>query len=264
MRIDCIERVLIATPSLEAAREKWTRAGFAISSEVRAGGIRFARFAAGAVELDLCVATEGKPGSLADVISRAAARGGGVAGWVWGATGIDRSTSHAALPVHGGTAGTQAMAPGLPGVFSAATEVSSSKDARREMYRREFGENPNSADYLDHIVVMAPSLEDAIASQEAIGLPCKRIREAGRGMRQAFFKLEDTVIEVVAPARENPGCWGLAFMCIDAAKAVAVARERGLQATEPKPAIQGGLIARIVDPIDGVSVAFMQAPAAAA
>jgi predicted enzyme related to lactoylglutathione lyase len=49
-------------------------------------------------------------------------------------------------------------------------------------------------------------------------------------------------------------------MCSDIARAVAVVRENGLAATEPKPAVQGGLIARIVDPIEGVSIAFMQAP----
>jgi predicted enzyme related to lactoylglutathione lyase len=47
-------------------------------------------------------------------------------------------------------------------------------------------------------------------------------------------------------------------MCTDIARAVAVARENGMQATEPKLAIQGGQIARIVDPIDGVAIAFMQ------
>ena len=47
-------------------------------------------------------------------------------------------------------------------------------------------------------------------------------------------------------------------MCADIAQAVATARTNGLQATEPKLAIQGGQIARIVEPLDGVAVAFMQ------
>jgi hypothetical protein len=87
---------------------------------------------------------------------------------------------------------------------------------------------------------MTPVLDDAIKAQEAIGVPCKRIREVGNGARQAFFKLEQTVIEVVGPARGRPGCWGLALMCTDIAKAVATARAGGLQATEPKLAVQGG------------------------
>jgi predicted enzyme related to lactoylglutathione lyase len=148
----------------------------------------------------------------------------------------------------------------LSGVFTAALAVDSDLNARRERHRAEFGDNANTVDFLEHIVVMTPVLEDAIATQEAIGVPCKRIREVGNGMRQAFFKLEQTVIEVVGPSRERPGCWGLAFMCTNIAKAVAIARENGLQATEPKKAIQGGLIARIVEPLDGVAVAYMQAP----
>jgi len=90
-------------------------------------------------------------------------------------------------------------------------------------------------------------------------VPCKRVREAGRGIRQAFFKLEQTVVEVAAPARGHPGCWGLAFMCRDIRGAIDVARANGLEATEPKTAVQGGQIARIVEPLDGVAVALMQA-----
>ena len=48
-------------------------------------------------------------------------------------------------------------------------------------------------------------------------------------------------------------------MCTDIASAVATARVGGLEATEPKLAIQGGQIARIVAPLDGVAIAFMQA-----
>ena len=120
------------------------------------------------------------------------------------------------------------------------------------------GANQNTVDFLEHIVVMTPSLEDAIAAHEKIGLPCKRIREAGGGMRQAFFKLEQTVLEIVGPARGEPGVWGLAFMCKDIRRAVDLARENGLEATEPKLAIQGGKIARIVAPLDGVAIAYME------
>jgi predicted enzyme related to lactoylglutathione lyase len=105
---------------------------------------------------------------------------------------------------------------------------------------------------------MTPVLEDALAAHEAIGVPCKRIREVGNGARQAFFKLEQTVLEIVGPARGRPGCWGLALMCSDIVRAVATVRAGGLQATQPKLAIQGGQIARIVEPLDGVAIAFMQ------
>jgi predicted enzyme related to lactoylglutathione lyase len=150
------------------------------------------------------------------------------------------------------------LASGLPGVVTVAVKTSLDIESRRLMLRELCGANSNSVEYLEHIVVMTPVLEDAIAATEAVGVPCKRIREVGNGARQAFFKLEQTVLEVVGPARGKPGCWGLALMCTDIASAVATARAGGLQATEPKLAIQGGQIARIVEPLDGVAIAFMQ------
>ena len=155
------------------------------------------------------------------------------------------------------------LSSGLPGVVTAAAPINLDIESRRQSLAKLCGTNANTVDYLEHIVVMTPVLDDAIAANEAVGVPCKRIREVGNGARQAFFKLEQTVLEVVGPAaRGRPGCWGLALMCTDIAQAVATARANGLQATEPKLAIQGGQIARIVDPLDGVAIAFMQpAPA---
>ena len=261
MSIKCIERVIIATQSLAGARERWSRSGFAIcGTDGDIEGIRFARMAAGGIEIDLAEVTPGAQGPLAEALAQAVSRGGGIIGWTWETEGDKGGTGPVVhLPWLDSTVEASVVSGGLPGVFTSAMKTDSGLENRRELYRQAFGNNSNTVDFLEHIVVMAPVLEDAIAAQEAIGVPCKRIREVGNGMRQAFFKLEQTVIEVVGPARERPGCWGLAFMCGDIAKAVTVARENGLQATEPKKAIQGGLIARIVDPIDGVAVAFMQA-----
>jgi predicted enzyme related to lactoylglutathione lyase len=261
MQIKCIERVIVATPSLEEARERWTRGGFAVSAKDReVDAVRIAQLAAGAIEIDLAETRPQAHGPLADAITQAASRGGGIIGWTWGIEGgIEREAVQVRLPALDSELQAEVISNTLPGVFTAALQLTSGIDVRNEVSRKEFGSNPNTVDFLEHIVVMTPVLEDAIAVQESIGVPCKRIREVGNGMRQAFFKLEQTVIEVVGPARDRPGCWGLAFMCSDIAKAVAVARDNGLQATEPKKAIQGGLIARIVDPVDGVAIAFMQA-----
>ena len=260
MQIKCIERVMVATPSLEEAREKWTRGGFAVSAQAREiDATRFMQLAAGAIEIDLVEAKRSARGPLADAIGQAASRGGGIVGWTWGTEGgIEREGAQVRLPTLDSEVQAEVISRTLPGVFTAALQLTSGIDLRSEVSRKEFGSNPNTVDFLEHIVVMAPVLEDAIAVQESIGVPCKRIREVGNGMRQAFFKLEQTVIEVVGPAHDRPGCWGLAFMCSDIAKAVAHARENGLQATEPKKAVQGGLIARIVEPLDGVAIAFMQ------
>jgi predicted enzyme related to lactoylglutathione lyase len=262
MKVAYIEGILIAAADLDAARERWRRAGFsAESAPARAGAIDIVRLGAGAIEIDLCAAGSAARGPLADAVRESSARGGAMIGWVWGASDgagdrIDQpGAEEIDLPNEDG--GARVSGPALAGVFCAAARPTRDFAGRRERIRERCGANPNTADYLEHIVVMTPALDDAIAACEAVGLPCRRIREVAGGARQAFFKLEQTVIEVVGPSRAGAGCWGLAFMCADVRKAVATARSSGLQATEPKAAVQGGLIARIVEPLDGVAIAFM-------
>jgi predicted enzyme related to lactoylglutathione lyase len=263
--IIAVERVIVATNDLDGACERWRRAGFAIATaELIAGGLRCARLAAGAVAIDLCAADDPDAlGALGAPMRAALDKGGGIVGWTWGvvrAGFADVGRQSMTLPGGDLTAVTAAVVDGLPAVFTAMVAIDGGAETRRAALRRLCGrDNPNTVEYLEHIVVMTPVLEDAIAVHERLGVPCKRIREAGGGMRQAFFKLEQTVLEVVGPARGRPGCWGLAFMCRDIVAAVATVRASGMQATEPKPAIQGGLIARVVEPLDGVAIAFMQA-----
>ena len=271
VNIICIERVIVAVRALAESRENWRRAGFGIApDEFQHSGTRIARLAAGAVEIDLCeLDAQGNAGFLAQPIREALENGGGIIGWTWGVKDVPHSDARDSKPTVSNqsivlpglsepTTIVEALRSGLPGVVTAAAKTNLDIESRRLMLRELCGPNPNSVDYLEHIVVMTPVLEDAIAANEAVGVPCKRIREVGNGVRQAFFKLEQTVLEVVGPARGKPGCWGLALMCTDIASAVAAARAGGLQATEPKLAIQGGQIARIVDPLDGVAIAFMQ------
>jgi predicted enzyme related to lactoylglutathione lyase len=266
-----IERIIVAVDALEESRENWRRAGFAIAPvEFKSDGMRIARLAAGAVEIDLCELNDADDaGFLTSPLREATKNGGGIIGWTWGVKGSPSSDSqHSKRAVSNKSivlpglpdpiSMAEQLASGLPGVVTAAVKTSLDIESRRLMLRELCGPNANSVEYLEHIVVMTPVLEEAIAANEAIGIPCKRIREVGNGARQAFFKLEQTVLEVVGPARGKPGCWGLALMCTDIASAVATARAGGLQATEPKLAIQGGQIARIVDPLDGVAIAFMQ------
>ncbi len=258
---------------LAAARENWRRAGFALASaDFAADGIHFARLAAGAVEIDLCAIDSAKSRSpLARHLREATESdsGGGIIGWVWGVKGVlvsdDRDPLAAPsesilMPALAQTSiKAEMLSSGLPGVVTAAAPITLDIESRRQSLAQLCGTNANTVEYLEHIVVMTPVLDDAIAANTAVGVPCKRIREVGNGARQAFFKLEQTVLEVVGPAsRGRFGCWGLALMCSDIAQAVATARANELQATEPKLAIQGGQIARIVDPLDGVAIAFMQ------
>lgn len=275
MGVICVERVLVAVRDLAASCANWRRAGFAVANhenEFAAAGIRIARLAAGAVEIDLCAIRSAESESpLAEHLREVTGNdnGGGIIGWVWGVKdefsaderepGPGRARESILLPGLSEPATRAVMlSSGLPGVVTAAAPISLDIESRRRSLSRLCGSNANSVDYLEHIVVMTPVLEDAIAANEAIGVPCKRIREVGNGARQAFFKLEQTVLEIVGPARGRPGCWGLALMCSEIARAVATARAGGLQATEPKLAIQGGQIARIVELLDGVAIAFMQ------
>ena len=263
---------MVAVRDLAAAREHWRGAGFSIArDEFESGGIRIARLAAGAVEIDLCAIQSTKSESPLTQHLREATTGdsaGGIVGWVWGVKGVfiderdsiaGRSPEPVELPGLSHTIKAEMLSSGLPGVATAATATTLDIESRRQSLARLCGFNANSVEYLEHIVVMTPVLDDAITANAAIGVQCKRIREVGNGARQAFFKLEQTVLEIVGPARARAGCWGLALMCSDIAQAVATARANGLQATEPKLAIQGGQIARIVEPLDGVAIAFMQA-----
>jgi predicted enzyme related to lactoylglutathione lyase len=243
LRIISLERVLIAVTDFDRSCDNWRNAGFSLEAGADPkDGIRSARFTAGAVTVELCASAGDidRRNPMAVQMAEAAARGGGIFGWLWGVADSDgelfaeRSRAHELLD----------------GVFTGAVAKS------REAVPR-IAPNANTVAYLEHMVVMVPQLDEAIVAFERVGVPCKRIREAGRGMRQAFFKLEESVFELVGPSGSEPRCWGLAFMCDDAAAAVAGARRNGLQATEPKPAIQGGRIARIVAPLDAVAVAFM-------
>ncbi len=261
MPIICIERVLVAVSELEAACERWSKAGFAVApTRSRGGGLDVARLHAGAIEIELVAVAQ--PGSgIPEPLAAPIERGGGIIGWTWGvddhagSDGADQLT----LPLADGAARSISFANFVPGVWTGKLDAGADMAARRANLEAMCGANQNTVDYLEHIVVMTPSLEDAIAAHERIGLPCKRIREAGGGVRQAFFKLEQTVLEIVGPGRGTLQVWGLAFMCKDIRRAVDLARANGMQATEPKGAIQGGKIARIIDPLDGVAVAYMEA-----
>jgi hypothetical protein len=262
--IICVERVLVAVRDLALSCENWRRAGFSVApGQFDGDGVSIARLAAGAVEIDLCAMRSAESGSpLAEYLRDAAKNdnGGGIVGWVWGVRGASAADQRESILLPGPEPGIKAamLSSGLPGVVTAAAPINLDIESRRQSLSRLCGTNANSVEYLEHIVVMTPVLDDAIAANEAIGVPCRRIREVGNGARQAFFKLEQTVLEVVGPARGRLGCWGLALTCSDIARAVATARANGLQATEPKLAIQGGQIARIVEPLDGVAIAFMQ------
>ncbi len=253
MPITCIERVVVAVTDLQDACDRWSNAGFAIASKrIRRFQLDVAQLHAGAIGIDLYEVKDHM--RQQGMWKSALGRGGGIVGWAWGID--DYAASDGDLYQTTSPFGDGANF--LPGVMTMGVAVDTDLATRRANLEQLCGVNQNTVDYLEHIVVMTPSLEDAIAAHEKIGIPCKRIREAGGGVRQAFFKLEQTVLEIVGPGRGEPHVWGLAFMCKDIRRAVDLARTNGMEATEPKTAIQGGKIARIVNPLDGVAVAYME------
>jgi hypothetical protein len=106
------------------------------------------------------------------------------------------------------------------------------------------GEHPNGVYELDHLVVFTPDLQRTIEALEAAGLDLRRTRDtdtSGAPMRQAFFKLGPTILEVVGgPEATGDGparLFGLAFTVRDLD---ATAAFLGDALRPPKDAVQRG------------------------
>jgi hypothetical protein len=94
-------------------------------------------------------------------------------------------------------------------------------------------EHPNGVIALDHVVIATPDLVRTIGAFESAGIPIRRTRDAGSAqqpMMQVFFKLGETIVEVVGSATESrPGkasFYGLAFTVADLEKAAYFLGER--------------------------------------
>lgn len=84
------------------------------------------------------------------------------------------------------------------------------------------GAHPNGTFELDHLVVLTPDLDRTIDAIQAAGLDLRRTRDTGTygaPMRQAFFKVGATILEVVGgPEATGDGparFFGLAFTVRD-------------------------------------------------
>ncbi len=129
--------------------------------------------------------------------------------------------------------------------------------------RRPTPEHPNGVRSLDHIVIATPDLTRTIESFEGAGVRLRRTRDTGtaeRPTRQAFFRLGETIAEVVGAAdHARPGparFYGLAFTVADLADTAAFLGERLRPA---KDAVQPGRRIATLDRAVGSSVpiAFM-------
>jgi hypothetical protein len=102
-------------------------------------------------------------------------------------------------------------------------------------------EHPNGVIALDHVVLATPNLGRTIESIEAAGIDLRRVRDAGEGRQQAFFKLGEVILEVVGPKAPSgdgaPRFFGLAWTVRDPEATSAFFGDR----LKPfKPAVQPG------------------------
>lgn len=100
------------------------------------------------------------------------------------------------------------------------------------------GRHPNGAIAIDHVAVLCPDLDRTVeAIVDGLGVPLKRIREAG-AVRQAFFRLGAPILELVrAPDVGAPQLWGLVASLEDFDAAV---ERYGERLTDVKAAVQPG------------------------
>jgi hypothetical protein len=96
---------------------------------------------------------------------------------------------------------------------------------------------------IDHIVITTGSLERTCgAITEQLGLPLKRIRDAGHGVRQGFHRAGSLILEIVerpdlAP-ETSAEIWGVVFVVDDLDSAIAWLGPDAIGA--PRDAVQNG------------------------
>jgi len=127
--------------------------------------------------------------------------------------------------------------------------------------------HPNRVTIVDHVVAFTPDLDRTIAALRGADLDLRRIREeptpAG-APRQAFFRLGESILEVVQQPPEAPRfdparparLWGLALVCADFD---ALGRFGPDRIKGPRPAVQPGRRIATVSRAAGLTVplAFM-------
>jgi hypothetical protein len=129
--------------------------------------------------------------------------------------------------------------------------------------------HPNGTREIDHVVLTSPNPPRTIGALEKRGLEVRRVRDAGNGMEQTFFKMREVVLELIGPHKpravdvDKPArFFGLAFT-VDDLQATAAAL--GDRLGRVKDAVQTGRqIATLRKEAGaGLAVAFMsRGPAA--
>lgn len=92
---------------------------------------------------------------------------------------------------------------------------------------------------LDHVVLLVPDIEAAVAvAQDTLGRP--RLQTEVKGRPTAFYRVGPLLEMIQSPVRA-PALYGIALVTIEPLEVVTLRwRSRGLDVTDPKPAIQPG------------------------
>jgi hypothetical protein len=102
-------------------------------------------------------------------------------------------------------------------------------------------EHPNGITAIDHLVVLTPDLDRTIDALAMQGIELRRIREGpagnGRPVRQAFFRMAEVILELVAGADGATRFWGLTFVASDLDRTLEWFGDR---ISEPRAAVQTG------------------------
>jgi hypothetical protein len=121
-------------------------------------------------------------------------------------------------------------------------------------------DHPNGVRSIDHVVLLTPHLDRSIDDLSAQGLDLRRVRDAGNGLRQAFFRMGPVILEVVGdmPDEAEPRLWGVTFTVDDLDATAAFLGDRLRPA---KDAVQPGRRIATLDQAAGstVPIAFMSA-----
>jgi hypothetical protein len=122
--------------------------------------------------------------------------------------------------------------------------------------------HPNGVTGIDHVVVFTPSLERTTTAFAEIDVDCRRVREAGSGVRQGFFLVGDLLVEVVEGTGLEPDAparfWGLTAVVSDIDAAAVILGERlgrikdavqpGRRIATVRPEATGGLPLALITP----------------
>ena len=150
----------------------------------------------------------------------------------------------------------------LDGVDVAGDEVEGLPTTVRAAAAGSPPAHANGVTIIDHVVVFTPNMDRTVQTLEKLGVECRRMREAGRGNVQAFFRFAETILEVVGPANgagDAPArFFGLAFTVDDLD---ATASFFGDRLRPAKDAVQPGRRIATLDKAAGstVAMAFMSA-----